>query len=126
MIYETLQAGFKQLLADKTLLFWVGCLSFVVLCYSVYVALSLRPSDIIVAAHYTFYGETNYYRQQWFYLLSFIGSGVFIAVFNSALAVKLRLLDKRPLAIGFVWLSIGVVLIGWLLTASVLNVAFLS
>lgn len=126
MTNETIHTGFKQLIADKQLLFWAASLIVVALGYSIYVGLSLKPSDIIIAAHYTFYGETNYYREQWFYLLSFVGFGLLVGCLNTALAVKLHMLDKRPLAIGLLWLSIGVILIGWILTASVLNVAFLN
>ena len=77
-----------------------------------------------MAVHYTAYGETNFYREKWYYLLSFIGFGLIVAIINTTIAVKFYVLERRQLALFFIWLSLLLLLIGWVLTAAVLRVAF--
>jgi hypothetical protein len=114
----------KIVLADRLVTVLLGVMIFLALAYCAYVALSLRPSDLQVAVHYTAYGETNFYREKWYYLLSFIGFGLIVAVLHSALVIKLYVLERRQLAIYFIWTSLLVLVIAWILTNAVLRVAF--
>jgi len=36
------------------------------LAYCIYVGVSLRPSDLQVAVHYTAFGPTGFYREKWY------------------------------------------------------------
>lgn len=114
----------KLILADRPITILLIGLVTASLLYCLYVGLSLRPSDLQVAVHYTAYGETNFYREKWYYLLSFIGFGLIIATLNTAIAIKLYVLERRQLALFFIWMSFLVLAIGWILTSSVLRVAF--
>lgn len=114
----------KLIFADRPVLLLLAGLVLAAVVYCIYVGLSLRPSDLQVAVHYTAYGETNFYREKWYYLLSFIGFGLIMAIINSAIAVKLYVLERRQLAIFFIWISLLVLVIGWILTSAVLRVAF--
>lgn len=114
----------KLILADRLILILLLGLIGASLIYCLYVALSLRPSDLQVAVHYTAYGETNFYREKWYYLLSFVGFGLIVATLNTAIAIKLYVLERRQLALFFIWMSFLVLAIGWILTHSVLRVAF--
>jgi hypothetical protein len=100
---------------------------FIIFClaYSVYVGTSLRPSDLQVAVHYTAFGETSFYREKWYYLVSFIIFGIIVAVTHTALVAKLYLQGRREIALAFVWLSLLLVIIAWFIAWSVLKVAFL-
>lgn len=121
---ENVIHAIKLVLADRVV---TALLVFMVLtaaAYCVYVGVSLHPSDLQVAVHYTAFGETGYYREKWYYLLSFIGFGAIIAVIHGALAVKLYILERRQLSIFFIWLSIFLLVIAWFLTTAVLRVAF--
>jgi hypothetical protein len=95
------------------------------LAYCLYVGVSLRPSDLQVAVHYSAFGETRFYREKWYYLLSFIMFGLILAVVHTALIVKMYVQERRQLALLFTYLSFGILLITWILTHSILNVAFL-
>ena len=95
------------------------------LAYCGYVGISLRPSDLQVAVHYTAYGETNFYREKWYYLLSFIAFGVIVAAAHITLTAKIYLQGRRPLALLFLGLSFLLLLITWFITWSVLKIAFL-
>ena len=121
---QTIIRSLKLILADRPVLLLVIALVAAALGYCLFVGLSLRPSDLQVAVHYTAYGETNFYREKWYYLLSFIGFGLILAIIHSAIAIKLYVLERRQLAIFFLWTSLLVLVIGWFLTTSVLRVAF--
>lgn len=114
----------KLVLADRVVTVLLGGMILLAIVYAIYVGISLHPSDLQVAVHYTAFGETNYYREKWYYLLSFVGFGAIVAVLHSALAVKFYALEKRQLAIFFIWLSILLLVIAWFLTTAVLKVAF--
>lgn len=115
----------KPLTSDRLLA--VLMTTFIVAClvYCIYVAVSLHPSDLQVAVHYTAYGDTNFYRDKWYYLISFIGLGLILAIVHTIITGKIYLQSRRPLAILFIALSFLMLLIIWLVTRSVLGIAFL-
>ncbi|MET0979782.1 MAG: hypothetical protein ABWX90_00835 [Candidatus Saccharimonadales bacterium] len=115
----------KLILSDRLMtvllvVFVLACLS-----YCIYVGVSLRPSDLQVAVHYTAFGETSFYREKWYYLLSFIMFGLILAAVHSILIVKLYVQERRQIAILFTWFSFLLLLITWIMTHSVLRIAFL-
>ncbi|HET8884657.1 MAG TPA: hypothetical protein VFM68_04275, partial [Candidatus Saccharimonadales bacterium] len=79
----------KLILADRTMTVLLAVFVIACVIYCLYVGFSLRPSDLQVAVHYTAFGETSFYREKWYYLLSFIFFGIMLAVVHSALVVKL-------------------------------------
>lgn len=115
----------KTLLADRSMLTLLGVFLLGSIAYVLYVSLSLRPSDLQLGVRYTAYGETNFYRDQWYYLISFAVFGVMMAAIHTSLALKIYTQDRRQLARLFVVLSIVLLVIAWFVTRSVLNVAFL-
>lgn len=115
----------KLILSDR--LIAVMLLVFILACvaYCIYVGVSLQPSDLQVAVHYTAFGGTSFYREKWYYLISFIVFGLILAVVHSILVVKLYVQERRQIAIMFAWLSYLLLFIAWMITHSVLRVAFL-
>lgn len=94
--------------------------------YGVYVALALAPTELQIAVRYTAFGETQYYRDKWYYLLMFIGFAAVVAVVHIGLAIKLYLRDMRPLAVSLGWLGLLVFVLLFVITRNVLSVAYLS
>lgn len=90
--------------------------------FIIYILITVRPSELQLVTHYTAFGVTNLYRDQWFYLLSFIGFAVLTAFFHIALAIKIYITKGHPLAIGFLWTGIGVILFAWVTAISIINV----
>ena len=121
----TVLTSIKMLIADRLLAGLLLLFIFSCIAFCIYVGVSLHPSDLQVAVHYTAYGETNFYRAKWYYLISFIGFGVILASIHSILTVKLFLQGRRPLALLLLGLSFVILLVAWLLTRSVLKIAFL-
>jgi hypothetical protein len=115
----------KPILADRLMAILMIVLILICLAYCVYVGVSLRPSDLQVAVHYSAYGETSFYRDKWYYLITFIVFGIMLAVIHTALVAKIYLQGHRQLALLFAWLSLLLIVIAWFMTWAVLKVAFL-
>jgi hypothetical protein len=116
----------KQVFADRIVVALIFLFILMSLVYCVYVGVSLHPSDLQVAVHYTAYGETSFYREKWYYLVSFILFGLIVAATHTALIIKLFVQERRQIAILFAWLSIFLVVIMWFITRAVLGIAFPS
>jgi hypothetical protein len=78
-----------------------------------------------VAVHYTAFGPTGFYRQQWYYLITFVVFGMLIAVTHAALIVKMHTQGRRQMALLFAWVSLLLIVIAFFMTQAVLKVAFL-
>lgn len=115
----------KPILTDRLMTILMIMLIIVCLAYCVYVGVSLRPSDLQVAVRYSAFGETSFYRDKWYYLITFIAFGVLVAVVHTVLTAKIYLQGRRQLAVLFTWLSILLIVIAWFMTWAVLKVAFL-
>ncbi|MDB5168259.1 MAG: hypothetical protein JWO55_517 [Candidatus Saccharibacteria bacterium] len=115
----------KLILADRLMTTLLGVFILACIAYCIYVGVSLRPSDLQVAVHYTAFGGTNFYRQKWYYLISFIMFGLILAAIHVILIVKLYVQERRQIAILFTCLSFLLLLIAWVMTNSVLKIAFL-
>ena len=114
----------KTLFADRAILGFGFAIAALGVAFVAYVLLSLQPSELQVAAHYTAFGETHYYRNKWYYLISFAALGIVFVVAHIGLLVKLVSRDLRPLALAFGWLSLIMVPILFIVTHAVLGVAF--
>lgn len=115
----------KLILADRPMTVMLSLFVLACLVYCLYVVLALRPSDLQVAVHYTAFGATSFYREKWYYLLSFVVFGLILAVIHTMLIIKLYVQERRQMAILFAWFSVLILLIAWIITRSVLKVAFL-
>lgn len=94
--------------------------------YIVYVAVNLSASDLQLAIRYTSFGETHFYRDKWWYLLSFIGFGLLFIVAHVGMLAKLYVIGLKQLAYSFAWLSVVILLLMFVYTYSVLNIAYLN
>lgn len=117
-----IQSSLKQLVAHRYLLVLNTVIVLLALCFAVYVALSVRPSELQLVSHYSAFGVTQLYRDQWFYLLTFGLFGLFIAAIHAALSVKLLIIKGPSLAVAFAWVGIFTLLMAWVTAAAVINV----
>ncbi|HEX6416777.1 MAG TPA: hypothetical protein VFZ62_04610 [Candidatus Saccharimonadales bacterium] len=125
MMKTNLITAIKIVAADRMVAVLTIAVIVAALAYSVYVGVSLHPSDLQVAVHYTAFGETSFYREKWYYLISFFMFGVMVAIIHTALILKLYTQERRQMAILFGWLSLLIIVIAWATTRSVLGIAFL-
>lgn len=109
-----------RLVTFITVLFILFCAA-----YCIYVGISLHASDLQVAVHYTVYGETNFYRDKWYYLITFIVFGMIVAIGHTILMAKIYVQGHRQMAILFMGLSYITIMTAWFIAWSILKIAFL-
>lgn len=112
----------KELSTNRYLTTLSIILALLTAAFVVYIALTVRPSDLQLVTHYTAFGVTHLYRDQWFYLLSFIGFAVLVAFLHIALAIKVYITKGHPLAIMLAWMGIGIIIFAWITAISIINV----
>ncbi len=122
MIITTIKDSLKELITNRYLTTLTVVLLVLTVLFVAYILLAVRPSELQLVTHYTAYGVTHLYRNQWWYLLGFAAFGILVAFFHIALAIKLYVTKGHPLAIMFAWLGIGIILFAWLTSASIINV----
>ena len=86
------------------------------------IGFSIKPSELQLVSHYSAFGITHFYSDQWFYLLLFPAFGIIFALINIVVSVKLLIVKGHPLAIMFAWFSISIILLAWITASSVLNI----
>lgn len=123
---DTIIHSIKEVLADRKVLFLSVFVLVASIVYIMYVIFSLHTSDLQLATRYTSYGGTHFYRNKWYYLLSFVGFGVLFAITHVGMIIKLYVSEMKPLAAAFGWLSIIILLLMFSYTYHVLSIAYLS
>jgi hypothetical protein len=111
----------KELIKDRYLLLLLAFFILVAIIYSVVIGVLIHPSERQVISHYSAFGITHLYFDQWYYLFTFVIFGVILAVVHTVIAVKLLIVKGHSLAIAFTWISIGMLLFGWTTALMVLN-----
>ena len=122
MLKTNFVQSIKELLTNRYLTTLSIILVLLSVAFIVYILLTVRPSDLQLVTHYTAFGVTHLYRDQWFYLLSFVGFAVLVAFMHVAIAIKLYITKGRPLAIMFAWFGIGIIVFAWITAISIINV----
>ncbi len=89
-------------------------------------AIYIRPSELLVEVRYSDFSQAGFYRDKWYYLLSFVVFAVGIGVAHSAIAAKIYRLKGRVAAISFLWLSVAILLVAAVYIRAILNIVKLS
>ena len=102
--------------------------AFLALCLAVVVFLltQIHSSELQIVVHYTRFGTTNFYRDKWYYLLTFVMLIVLLAVGHTAISYKLLQKKGRDFTIAFLWLSMTLIFIAAALFYQILKIASLS
>lgn len=119
---KVIQQSLQLLITDRYLLVLCSSLLLLAVGFATFVGFSVHPSEIQLVSHYSAFGVTHLYRDQWYYLLTFGAFGLFVALIHIILAIKLFMVKGHSLAIMFVWLGVAVVLLAWVTTSAVINV----
>lgn len=122
MIKDSFKTSIKELFTNRYLATLSIILVVLTLAFVIYIAVAVRPSELQLVTHYTAYGLTHLYRDQWWYLLSFGLLGLMMAFLHIAIAIKIFMVKGHPLAIMYAWLGIGIVVFAWVISSSIINV----
>jgi sensor domain CHASE-containing protein len=118
---KLIKESLKQLVADRYLLILVALMLLLVVGVSISIGLSIHPSERQLVSHYSAFGITHFYFDQWFYSLVFIAFELIVAILHSVISVKLLITKGHPIAIMFAWLGIGIILVGYIITSTILG-----
>ena len=119
---DTIKTSFKELITNRYLTVLTAVTLILSLGFIIYILFSVRPSELQLVTHYTAYGVTHLYRDQWFYLFTFGGFALLAAFFHITLSLKLYLTKGHPLAIMFAWMGVGIIIFAWVTAFSIINV----
>ena len=119
---DTIKHSFKELTTNRYLTVLTVINLILAVLFIVYILLNVRPSELQLVTHYTAYGITHLYRDQWYYLFAFAGFALIIAFLHTAISLKMFLTKGHPLAIMFAWMGIGIIIFAWVTAFSIINV----
>lgn len=117
-----IKESLKQLIADRYLLLLLSGMSMMALIIAIIIAIKIQPSEMQLVSHYSAFGITHLYRDQWFYLYVFVLFPLVVAALHSAISVKLLVTKGRSLAVMFAWFGITIILLGLATALAVINV----
>jgi hypothetical protein len=118
---EIVKDSFKKLVADRYLLMLISALLLLALVFAVVIGLSIHPSEMQLISHYSSFGVSHYYRDQWFYLLVFVAFELIAASLHAVISTKLLVLKGRSLAIMFAWYGVAIIILGNVTALAVIN-----
>jgi hypothetical protein len=119
---NTIVTSYKELITNRYLTTLSIIIVLLAFGFVLYILFAVRPSELQQVTHYTAFGVTHLYRDQWFYLLSFAGFAVLTAFMHITIAIKLYITKGHPLAIMFAWLGVGILIFGWLTSLWLINI----
>ncbi len=122
MFKNTIITSFKELATNRYLTVLSIVTVALALAFVLYIFIAVRPSELQQVTHYTAFGVTHLYRDQWFYLLGFAGFALLVAFLHVSIAIKLYITKGHPLAIMFAWLGIGILIFAWLTSIWLINI----
>ncbi len=111
----------KDLIADRYLLVLLSALVLLAITFAIIIGLSIHPSERQLISHYSAFGITHFYFDQWFYLFSFVFFGIAVAVMHVIIAIKLLIIKGHSIAVMYAWFGIGIILFGWITASTLLN-----
>ena len=86
-------------------------------------ASNIRFSELQVPVRYSSFGITNFYREQWFYQLTFMVFGLSVYLVNILISLKLYQKKSANFAVAFQWLSVVILLMTIVTVAAIFQVA---
>ncbi len=119
---KLIQESFSDLMGNRQLFVMCVVIALSAFGYILYVVLNVHPSELQLVSHYSAFGVTHFYRDQWYYLLVFAIFGLLLAVMHIVLIVKILAVKGHALAVLFAWMTIAMIAFAWMTTYALLNV----
>ena len=117
---------FKQLTKERRLIIALAILLVSALGLMIYVGMNIHQNELKIVTHYTAFGSTNFYRDKWYYLITFVMFGLVVALIHSLIALRLLVAKGVELALSFVWASVLILFIAGAIMYQVLRIAALA
>ena len=123
---DTINKSIKTVLSDRgiSILLIINIIVFIAI--SIFLITSIKHSEAQVITRYTAYGGANFYRNHWYSLFGYIALAFMIVFGHSILSIKLVSLEKRSMAVFFLWLTLGILIVLTALAYSIIKIASLG
>jgi hypothetical protein len=119
---DTFITSIKELFTNRYLTVLSGVTLALAVGFIIFISFTVHPSELQVVTHYTAYGVTHLYRDQWYYLLSFAVFVLLVTFMHIAIAIKIYITKGHPLAIMFAWFGVGVIMFAWVTSFWIINI----
>lgn len=116
----------KEMVKDRSFWFAWGVIALLLAIIIITGAAYIRPSDLQVPVRYSGFGITHFYRDKWFYEILFIVFAMLVAVAHTLISAKLLQIKGREFALGFLWLTVIILVVSAVFILAILRVASLS
>ena len=90
------------------------------------IALSIQPKGAKVFTHYSAFSVTQLYSGYWYFLWNYAILAIIVLVSHCLLALKLRHIDRRDLALALLWGTLGMTLLILIFARLIINIAALG
>jgi hypothetical protein len=116
----------SQALGDRAFFFvWLLAVILVIVII-ILGATYIRPSDLQLPVRYSSFGITNFYRDKWYYLIGFVVFALVVIVMHTGISLRLLAAKGRAFAIGFLWMTVAMLLIATVTIYALFRVVTLS
>jgi hypothetical protein len=105
---------------DRTAILLLLGLGILVITIIILTLVRIHISDIQVPARFTGYGQNNIYRDHWYAQLGYSGFAILVGLTNAFLAIKIYKIN-RVLSLGFLSLSLLVMILGIIIMNAIFN-----
>lgn len=85
----------------------------------VIISINIHPSQLQLPFRFSEFSSTQYFREQWFYILNFLFFAIVFLVVNFVVAIKILEIKGRHLTLAFQWLNVAILAI---ITAQILAI----
>ncbi|HSE28993.1 MAG TPA: hypothetical protein VLA77_00185 [Candidatus Saccharimonadales bacterium] len=116
------RAELLAIVKDRLMLGLIGLVVMMALITVLVTLIRLNASDVQIPIRYTDYGTANIYRNQWFALYIFPIFALVVAGVNAFIATKIYSLD-RLIALSLLGITTFILVVGLIVTNSILNLA---
>jgi hypothetical protein len=86
----------------------------------------IHPSDLQLTVRYSSFGITNFFRDKWYYLISFVGFALLLLVMHTGISLRLLSAKGRTFALAFLWMSVAMLVITTVTIFALFKVVSLS
>ena len=104
---ESSKQIFQTILKDRRFAGLLASGLFIAIVIAIIIASRIEPSGVQTIVRYSGFGSVYFYKGDWHYFILFPVYVISMALLNSAIAIKLFIMKKQPLAYSYGLASIG-------------------
>ena len=119
---EIFKESFKLLVNNKLLFASVIFVNLAAIIFAIILIFMIKPSELQLVSHYSAFGITHLYRDQWYYLYVFVFFQPLVAILHSIISAKMLIEKGHSIAMWTIWSGLFVIILGFSTALSVINV----